>query len=154
MCSRKLSRDKNGIIFVSISSIRYVSEECQMLSDHGCLFDMGALWWVPLGKVPFGGFLWERSFLEKSFMEVLPRWFLDKLFIFLYLIIVCNYKREEGERERGIGSHLKFQWDRNRSCNFPSILHHDSLVFFLSKAVLCRLLYFTAIGWSSISDGI
>ena len=69
MCSRKLSRDKNGIIFVSISSIRYVSEECQMLSDHGCLFDMGALWWVPLGKVPFGGFLWERSFLEKSFME-------------------------------------------------------------------------------------
>ena len=69
LCSRKLSRDKNGIIFVSISSIRYVSEECQMLSDHGCLFDMGALWWVPLGKVPFGGFLWERSFLEKSFME-------------------------------------------------------------------------------------
>ena len=69
LCSRKLSRDKNGIIFFSISSIRYVSEECQMLSDHGCLFDMGVFWWVPLGKVPFGGFLWERSFLEKSFME-------------------------------------------------------------------------------------
>ena len=25
-----------------------------------------------LGKVPFGGFLWERSFMERSFMEVLP----------------------------------------------------------------------------------
>ena len=40
-----------------------------MFSDDGCLFDMGVFWWVPLGKVPFGGFLWERFLLEKSFME-------------------------------------------------------------------------------------
>ena len=66
---KKIVQGKKWGYFVSISSIRYVSEVCQMYSDNGCLFVMGVFWWVPLGKVSFGGFLWERSFLEKSFME-------------------------------------------------------------------------------------
>ena len=43
-----------------------------------------------LGKVPFGGFLWERSFMGRSFMEVLPSFFSGVQVHFFFWSLIEN----------------------------------------------------------------